>query len=201
MSSELQCPRCGSNQITANKKGFSGRNAIAGAFLTGGIGLLAGTIGSNKVKITCLACGNIFNPGEGKIVSNSMNTNNSFETQFLEKPKYLVNKEKVNFYRPIAPRNVKSVSEWWENEIKKEQNPTKKKHIEEMYQRILKQKKELRLKRLLYSAIIVLIAAFPLISLFKKSLHSDFGFFIIMLFIFGMMVTIFILKIIWDMTE
>lgn len=27
-------------------------------------GLLAGTIGSNKVKITCLACGKEFTPGE-----------------------------------------------------------------------------------------------------------------------------------------
>lgn len=63
---EILCPKCGSNQITANKKGFSGKKAAAGALLTGGIGLLAGTIGSNKVKITCLSCGHIFNPGEDK---------------------------------------------------------------------------------------------------------------------------------------
>ena len=61
----LLCPKCGSDQLTANKKGFSGKKAVAGAVLTGGVGLLAGTIGSNKVKITCLSCGNEFKPGEG----------------------------------------------------------------------------------------------------------------------------------------
>lgn len=62
----IGCPKCGSTQITANKKGFSGKKAVAGAVLTGGIGLLAGTIGSNKIKITCLSCGNQFQPGEGR---------------------------------------------------------------------------------------------------------------------------------------
>ncbi len=63
--SEILCPKCGSNQITANKKGFSGKKAVVGAVITGGIGLLAGTIGSNKVKITCLSCGHVFKPGQG----------------------------------------------------------------------------------------------------------------------------------------
>lgn len=62
----LYCPKCSSDQITAQKKGFSGKKAVAGAVLTGGIGILAGTLGSNKVKITCLACGHQFNPGEGR---------------------------------------------------------------------------------------------------------------------------------------
>lgn len=69
MSTELHCPKCGSNQITANKKGFSGKKAVAGALLTGGIGVLAGTIGSNKIKITCLSCGHEFKPGEGEQIS------------------------------------------------------------------------------------------------------------------------------------
>lgn len=63
--SELLCPKCGSDQLTANKKGFSGKKAVAGAVLTGGFGLLAGTIGSNKIKITCLSCGNEFKAGQG----------------------------------------------------------------------------------------------------------------------------------------
>lgn len=63
--SQVLCPKCGSDQITANKKGFSGKKAVAGAVLTGGVGLLAGTIGSNKVKITCLSCGHEFKPGQG----------------------------------------------------------------------------------------------------------------------------------------
>ena|ERR1700749_5045809 len=62
---QVLCPKCGSDQITANKKGFSGTKAIAGAALTGGIGLLAGTAGSNKIQITCLSCGKQFKPGQG----------------------------------------------------------------------------------------------------------------------------------------
>jgi hypothetical protein len=61
---EIKCPKCGSTQLTTDKKGFSGKKAVAGAVLTGGIGLLAGTIGSNKIKITCLKCGTQFKPGE-----------------------------------------------------------------------------------------------------------------------------------------
>lgn len=67
---EIRCPKCNSNQLTANKKGFSGKKAVVGGLLTGGIGLLAGTIGSNKVVITCLACGNEFKPGEGQKKTN-----------------------------------------------------------------------------------------------------------------------------------
>ncbi|HSZ86945.1 MAG TPA: hypothetical protein VK787_13005 [Puia sp.] len=67
MTNEVLCPKCGSNQISAHKKGFSGKKAVAGAVLTGGVGLLAGTIGSNKIKITCLACGYAFNPGDKPI--------------------------------------------------------------------------------------------------------------------------------------
>lgn len=64
MEDEIKCPKCGSTQLSANKKGFGVEKAIAGAVLTGGVGLLAGTIGSSKVKITCLKCGHTFKPGE-----------------------------------------------------------------------------------------------------------------------------------------
>ena len=57
MDNSIKCPKCGSTQISANKKGFSGKKAAAGVVLTGGIGLLAGTIGSGKIIITCLSCG------------------------------------------------------------------------------------------------------------------------------------------------
>jgi hypothetical protein len=63
----IKCPKCGSEQITANKKGFSGKKALVGGLLTGGVGLLAGTLGSNKVVITCLNCGNEFSPGDKKV--------------------------------------------------------------------------------------------------------------------------------------
>jgi hypothetical protein len=68
MSNEICCPKCGSTQLSANKKGFSGKNAALGMLLGGGI--LAGTIGSNKVIITCLSCGHKFKPGEGRKVIN-----------------------------------------------------------------------------------------------------------------------------------
>ena len=38
MPDPVQYPKCGNNQITANKQGFSGGKAAAGAVLTGGIG-------------------------------------------------------------------------------------------------------------------------------------------------------------------
>lgn len=63
-SDKLYCPYCGSSQLTANKKGFGAGKALTGAVLTGGIGLLAGFIGSGKVKITCLKCGRELKPGE-----------------------------------------------------------------------------------------------------------------------------------------
>ncbi|HRN80175.1 MAG TPA: hypothetical protein PKY29_04345 [Ferruginibacter sp.] len=58
------CPKCKSTELTANKKGFSAGQAVGGALLTGGIGLVAGAIGSGKVRITCLNCGNRFKPGD-----------------------------------------------------------------------------------------------------------------------------------------
>lgn len=61
---DIKCPKCHSTQLTSNKKGFSGVKALGGAALVGGVGLLAGTIGSNKVVITCLRCGHQFNAGD-----------------------------------------------------------------------------------------------------------------------------------------
>jgi hypothetical protein len=45
----IKCPVCQSEQISHNKKGFGLGKAIAGGVLFGGIGLLGGFIGSNKV--------------------------------------------------------------------------------------------------------------------------------------------------------
>lgn len=61
---KLYCPHCGSSHLTANKKGFGAGKAVTGAVLTGGIGLLAGFIGSGDVKVTCLKCGKQWKPGE-----------------------------------------------------------------------------------------------------------------------------------------
>lgn len=62
MEDQIKCAKCGSTQITAQKKGFSLGKAAAGAILTGGIGLAAGAIGSGIVMVTCLSCGNSWNP-------------------------------------------------------------------------------------------------------------------------------------------
>lgn len=55
-----KCNRCGSTSLIANKKGFGIGKAAVGAVLLGPLGLLAGGIGSNKIKVTCLKCGNSF---------------------------------------------------------------------------------------------------------------------------------------------
>jgi predicted RNA-binding Zn-ribbon protein involved in translation (DUF1610 family) len=63
---QVECPKCGSTQITANKKGFSLGNAAVGGFLLGPVGLLGGLAGSNKVKVTCLKCGHSWDAGNPK---------------------------------------------------------------------------------------------------------------------------------------
>lgn len=47
-NTRVTCPSCGSDQITAQKRGWS---------------LLTGFIGSNKIVVTCIACGHSFKPG------------------------------------------------------------------------------------------------------------------------------------------
>jgi hypothetical protein len=56
--SQPTCPKCQSASITYNKKGYSATKGLVGGLATGGIGLLAGFIGSNKIKATCVQCGN-----------------------------------------------------------------------------------------------------------------------------------------------
>lgn len=59
----MQCPICKSHNLQlvgANRQGFSGGKAVAGAFLLGPIGLLAGLIGKNEVQsieFICMDCG------------------------------------------------------------------------------------------------------------------------------------------------
>lgn len=58
VSTAPSCAKCGSTVITYNKKGFSGGKALIGAVAFAGVGLLAGLIGSNKIRATCVKCGN-----------------------------------------------------------------------------------------------------------------------------------------------
>jgi len=61
--STVRCPKCRSAQFTAQRQGFGLGKAAVGGVLTGGVGLLAGFIGSRKVKVTCLNCGHSWKPG------------------------------------------------------------------------------------------------------------------------------------------
>lgn len=63
-SPEVKCPNCRSTQIAAKQKGYSWGKAAAGVVLTGGIGLLAGGIGSKQIVVTCLNCGHTWQPGQ-----------------------------------------------------------------------------------------------------------------------------------------
>lgn len=77
---KLYCPYCGSTQLAVNKKGFGVGKALTGAILMGGAGLLAGFIGSNKVKVTCLQCGKTCNAGE--LRSTPLKDKDGFESVF-----------------------------------------------------------------------------------------------------------------------
>ena len=61
---EVKCPKCGSSQITADKKGYGLGKAVGGGLLLGPIGLLGGLIGSKKVMVTCLKCGQQWEAGK-----------------------------------------------------------------------------------------------------------------------------------------
>lgn len=56
-----QCPKCGSTHLSSNKKGMDKSDACCGALLIGPLGLLCGL--SDKVVVTCLACGHQWNVG------------------------------------------------------------------------------------------------------------------------------------------
>ncbi len=58
------CPKCASQHVTANKKGFGLGKALIGGVVTGGVGLLAGFMGSNAVMVTCLQCGHSWKAGK-----------------------------------------------------------------------------------------------------------------------------------------
>lgn len=61
-SNSIHCPKCRSDQFTAQKRGFSGGKAATGIILTGGIGALAGLHGSDKIDLHCLSCGHKWDP-------------------------------------------------------------------------------------------------------------------------------------------
>ncbi|HEY9699681.1 MAG TPA: hypothetical protein V6D10_20640 [Trichocoleus sp.] len=60
----IRCPRCKSTQIMAQKKGFSGGKAIAGAFLLGPAGLAGDFIGANNISLNCMKCAYRWDPNQ-----------------------------------------------------------------------------------------------------------------------------------------
>ncbi|MDD1617143.1 MAG: hypothetical protein CG439_2308, partial [Methylococcaceae bacterium NSP1-2] len=62
--SDFCCPKCRSTHLTCNKKGFTLGKAIVGGVLLGGVGLLSGFIGSEKVTVTCIKCGHSWQAGK-----------------------------------------------------------------------------------------------------------------------------------------
>jgi tellurium resistance protein TerD len=63
LSDRIYCKKCGSSQIATNAKGFGVGKALTGLVAVGPLGLVAGALGSSKLIVTCLACGNRWRPG------------------------------------------------------------------------------------------------------------------------------------------
>lgn len=61
-ANHVGCPKCGSTQVSALKKGFGIGKSLLGGFLAGPVGLLGGFVGSRKVYVACAACGHTWTP-------------------------------------------------------------------------------------------------------------------------------------------
>lgn len=85
----IRCPKCHSKELHSEQSGFSGGKALAGVVLTGGIGLLAGTIGSKDIQVTCLKCGKKFKAGKALILNDEKETeiNKELERIIVEEGK------------------------------------------------------------------------------------------------------------------
>jgi hypothetical protein len=60
---KVRCPKCASDQVSGDTKGFGAGKAVVGAVATGGLGLLFGFAGSKRVVVNCLKCGNRWEAG------------------------------------------------------------------------------------------------------------------------------------------
>ncbi len=78
MASDIKCPVCGSEQIHAEKKGFSAVKAVAGAVLVDPlVGAIAGSAGKDKIILTCLRCGHQFSPGDPLSINHTSSTSDT----------------------------------------------------------------------------------------------------------------------------
>lgn len=57
MDNKVKCPRCNSTNVYTGNKGYGLVKGVTGGLILGPIGLLAGTIGSKRIRIDCLLCG------------------------------------------------------------------------------------------------------------------------------------------------
>lgn len=62
----VYCPKCYSTSVSANKKGFGAGKAVVGVLTLGLLGIAAGGLGAQQVKVTCLKCGHQFMAGKKK---------------------------------------------------------------------------------------------------------------------------------------
>lgn len=108
------CPKCGSIQLHSDKKGYSLKKGAIGWFVTGGVGLLGGLIGSNKIVITCLSCGHSFKPGEGRVLEgqtqyNNTEVQNQYSTEGINKEVETIkeNQKPKELSQSIKNKNIK----------------------------------------------------------------------------------------------
>lgn len=83
---QLVCPKCNSQHITtvAQSQGFSKVKGISGMLLFGGIGLLAGLPGKDKIKISCSECGYLFDAGTAVKIPISEKAKTEMESKIMD---------------------------------------------------------------------------------------------------------------------
>lgn len=79
MEKSVTCPACGSDQTSAQTKGFSAGKAVVGVVSVGSIGAVAGLHGSNRLVIHCLKCGHVWNPIEERANQNHKRAENDIQ--------------------------------------------------------------------------------------------------------------------------
>lgn len=117
----LCCPKCHSRELHAEQQGFSGGKALTGAVLFGNIGILAGTIGSKDVRMTCLKCGFQFKAGEA-IIAKGDTEKNKLEEQIANLLRQDKKIEAVSLYqKETNDKNLKQSMDYI-NEVARKYN-------------------------------------------------------------------------------
>lgn len=80
MENKIKCPRCNSTNVSTGTKGYGLVKGATGGIILGPLGLLAGLIGSKRIRIDCLLCGHHWDH-----VNEIERTNNVKEYRLLKK--------------------------------------------------------------------------------------------------------------------